>query len=88
VAYPDLTGESSNIVRSLEKFQYYSRNSILTKKIDKKMIQFNCKVSSKEWHIVIFTIILDMEPDPILLSDLDRQIISDPGLSGYGSTTL
>jgi hypothetical protein len=42
--------------------------------------------------MIIFTISLDQEADPILFSDPDpaplKQIISDPSGSGSGSTTL
>jgi hypothetical protein len=56
------------------------------------MINLWCKISSEEGHMIIFTVSLDLEPDPILLSDPYpaplKQIISNPGGSGSGSTTL
>ncbi len=41
-------------------------------------------------QILIFTIILEQDPDPLLFTDPDplKQIISDPGGSESGSTTL
>ncbi len=50
------------------------------------MINIQCKVRSKEGHMIIFTISLDL--DPILFSDPLKPIISYPGGSGSGSTTL
>jgi hypothetical protein len=37
----------------------------------KCMINFYCKASSKERHMIIFTKSLDPDPDPILTSDPD-----------------
>jgi hypothetical protein len=40
--------------------------------------------------MIIFTIILEQDPDPLLFTDPDplEQIISDPGDSKFGSPTL
>jgi hypothetical protein len=50
------------------------------RRFNKGMINLQCKVSFKEGHMIVFTKSMD--------SALLNEIISDPGGSGSGSTTL